>query len=987
MLPQHELDLSSHLLFSEGNLPNMSLLSDLSRSEFSSKHTSFGGEEFLNRHIGPDARSQQAMLDELGYDSLDNFIAAVVPASIRIPEGMQIPEALSESQALSRLKQFAKKNVVAKSLIGQGYYGTKTPAVILRNILENPAWYTAYTPYQPEISQGRLEALLNFQTMITDLTGMDIASASLLDEATAAAEAMTLCHRMTKNKGSKFFVDHNTFAQTIEVVKTRAEPLDIEVVVGNPNTDLREDCFGALLQNPGSDGSVTDFSEVIERAHSHNTLVAVAADILSLLILKTPGEMGADIVVGSSQRFGVPMGFGGPHAGFMATREAYKRSMPGRLVGVSIDSNGNPALRLALQTREQHIRREKATSNICTAQVLLAVIASMYAVYHGPEGLANIAKIIHAKTVAVGNSLKALGFGLKSETFFDTLTVNTGDKTAEILGKAQQNGINLRQIDSVNLGLSLDESCEITDLVAILTVFGATTDEAAIIAALNAADWSIDSDCRRQSEALTHPVFNRYHSETEMLRYLRALSDKDIALDRAMIPLGSCTMKLNATSEMIPITWPEFANVHPHAPRDQVTGYTDMITELERWLCAITGYDSISLQPNAGSQGEYAGLLAIRAYHQSRGDDQRNICLIPSSAHGTNPASAQMCGMRVVVVACDSRGNINLEDLTAKAEKHHEQLAAIMITYPSTHGVFEESVKEVCEIVHQHGGQVYIDGANLNAMVGLCQPGVFGGDVSHLNLHKTFCIPHGGGGPGVGPVAVKAHLAEFLPQHSGYQSTENGVGPVSAAQFGSASILPITWMYIQMMGSEGLTQATKVAILNANYIAKRLQSAYPVLYTGKNKLVAHECILDMRPLKEQSGVTVDDIAKRLIDFGFHAPTMSFPVAGTLMIEPTESESKEELDRFINAMLAIRAEIDEILAGNISYEHSALHMAPHTANSLLGADWTRAYSREQAAFPTESLKLNKYWPPVGRIDNVYGDKNLVCSCLPISAYQE
>lgn len=941
-------------------------------------------QDFSRRHIGPADQEQQQMLAALGYTNMAEFIAQVVPANIRQQASSELPAPLSETAALEKIKALAAKNQVCRSFIGQGYYGTHTPGVIQRNILENPAWYTAYTPYQPEISQGRLEALLNFQTMITELTGMDIASASLLDEATAAAEAMTLCQRMGKNKGSVFFVDEHCLPQTIDVVQTRAAPLGIEICIGNPETDITDACFGVLLQYPGVDGEVRDFSALIEQAHQHKTLVAVAADLLSLLLLKSPGELGADITVGTSQRFGVPMGFGGPHAGFMATRENYKRSLPGRLVGVSKDADGNQALRLALQTREQHIRREKATSNICTAQVLLAVMASMYAVYHGPQGLRAIATRVHATASALANELKALNIDVVNQQFFDTITLATGEQTQALHQAANQTGINLRHIDANHLGISVDETTTAQDLHALLALFGSQQSSAED--AITNADWAITEPMRRQGPALQHPIFNRYHSETEMLRYIRSLADKDIALDRAMIPLGSCTMKLNATSEMIPITWPEFANIHPHAPAQQTQGYVELITQLEQQLCEITGYAAISLQPNAGSQGEYAGLLAIRAYHRSRNESHRNICLIPSSAHGTNPASAQMCGMKVVVVACDNNGNINVDDLRAKAETHSVNLAAIMITYPSTHGVFEESVTEVCDIVHQHGGQVYIDGANLNAMVGLCQPGQFGGDVSHLNLHKTFCIPHGGGGPGVGPVAVGAHLAEFLPNHASHSDDDQGVGPVSAAQFGSASILPITWMYIQMMGAEGLLRATETAILNANYIAHKLKAAFPVLYSGENGLVAHECILDLRPLKDLTGVTVDDIAKRLIDFGFHAPTMSFPVAGTLMIEPTESEPLHELDRFIDALLTIREEIKDVELGNTEYENSPLHHAPHTAQRLLSDDWSQSYSREQAAYPTAELKLNKYWPPVGRVDNVYGDKNLVCACVPISEYE-
>lgn len=945
--------------------------------------------EFIRRHIGPSESDQQAMLQSLGYNTMVDFISAVVPDNIRSENALALGEATTEQQALTELREIANQNQVLKNYIGQGYYNCITPNVILRNVLENPAWYTAYTPYQPEISQGRLEALLNFQTMIIDLTGMDLASASLLDEATAAAEAMTLCQRMSKSKGKVFFVDQHCLPQTIEVVETRAEPMGFEVVVGDPTNIGDHDCFGVLLQYPGVDGAIRDFSAVVEAAHQQKALVVMAADILSLVLLKSPAELGADVAIGCTQRFGVPLGFGGPHAAYMATRDSFKRSLPGRLVGISLDSRGQPAYRLALQTREQHIRREKATSNICTAQVLLAVMASMYAVYHGSDGLKRIAERVHCLTAILATGLEQLGYKPANDSFFDTLTITTGDNTAAIHQLAVEQGINLRAVDGSHVGISLDETTDSSDIEALWSLF--ETNSCNSRSSLTVADiesatsTGIPGNFLRTDEVLSHSVFNLYHSETEMLRYLRKLSDKDIALDRAMIPLGSCTMKLNATAEMLPVTWPEFSNIHPFAPKAQTVGYVEMIEQVESMLCAATGYDSVSLQPNAGSQGEYAGLLAIRAYHESRGDSHRNICLIPSSAHGTNPASAQMCGMRVVVTGCDDQGNVDLADLRAKAEQHSANLAAIMVTYPSTHGVFEEGITEVCDIIHQHGGQVYIDGANLNAMVGLCQPGKFGGDVSHLNLHKTFCIPHGGGGPGVGPVAVREHLAPYLPGHHDLEA-DAVVGAVSAAPWGSASILPITWMYIKMMGAEGLKQATEVAILNANYMAERLKGAYPILYTGANDRVAHECIVDLRGIKDDSGVTVDDVAKRLIDFGFHAPTMSFPVPGTLMIEPTESESKEELDRFCDAMLQIREEIAAVERGDYPLEDNPLCHAPHTADVVVADDWNRSYSRELAAYPLSSLRQTKYWSPVGRIDNVYGDRNLVCACIPMSEYE-
>jgi len=941
--------------------------------------------EFIARHIGPRDADTAAMLELLGYDSVDALTGAVIPESIKGTSILGEQPGLSEADALAKIKAIAAKNLQFKNFIGQGYYGTHTPSPILRNLLENPAWYTAYTPYQPEISQGRLESLLNFQTLVSDLTGMQIANASLLDEATAAAEAMTFCKRLSKNKAANtFFVSQHCHPQTLDVLRTRAEPLGIDIEVGDEAaiTDASA-YFGALLQYPASNGDIFDYRALVERFHAANALVAVAADLLALTMLTPPGEFGADVALGSAQRFGVPLGFGGPHAAYFATRDAFKRDMPGRLVGMSVDRFGKPALRLAMQTREQHIRREKATSNICTAQVLLANIASMYAVYHGPKGLTEIAQRVHSFTAILALGLTKLGHSVEQQHFFDTLSIKTGAKTAELHSKARAAGINLREIDAERLGLSLDETTDQAAVEALLNLFAA--DQAAPAVSDLAAQVAsrLPQGLLRQSAILQHEVFNRYHSETELMRYLRKLADKDLALDRSMIPLGSCTMKLNAASEMIPVTWPEFGNLHPFAPVEQAAGYTQLTTELEAMLCAATGYDAVSLQPNAGSQGEYAGLLAIRAYHLSRGDDQRDICLIPQSAHGTNPATASMAGMRVVVTACDARGNVDIADLKAKAEEHKDRLAAIMITYPSTHGVFEEGIREICQIIHDNGGQVYIDGANMNAMVGLCAPGQFGGDVSHLNLHKTFCIPHGGGGPGVGPIGVKSHLAPFLPGHAHMARKE---GAVSAAPFGSASILPITWMYITMMGGNGLKRTSQMAILNANYIARRLEEHYPVLYSGEGGLVAHECILDIRPLKDSSGISVDDVAKRLIDFGFHAPTMSFPVAGTLMIEPTESESKEELDRFCDAMIAIREEIRAVEQGRLDKDDNPLKNAPHTALELVG-EWHHAYSREQAVYPLATLIEAKYWPPVGRVDNVYGDRNLVCACPSIEAYQD
>lgn len=945
---------------------------------------------FIARHIGPSEAEQAAMLKTLGYATRTALIDAIVPANIRRHDVLplaQFTEAKSEQEALATLKSLASKNKVLKSLIGQGYYNTHTPGVILRNIFENPAWYTAYTPYQPEISQGRLEAIINFQQVITDMTGMDIANASMLDEGTAAAEAMTLIQRVGKSNSNVFYVAHDVLPQTREIIETRAKPLGIEIRTFTANEALENDCFGVLLQYPSVDGAIRDCREFAAAVHAKGAMVIAAADLLALTLITPPGEWGADVVVGNSQRFGVPLGFGGPHAGYMGTRDAFKRSMPGRLVGVTIDAQGNQAYRLALQTREQHIRREKATSNICTAQVLLAVIASMYAVYHGPAGLRQIAQRVHRFTGVLASGLQQVGLTIANATYFDTLTINVSDADA-VHQAAQAAGYNLRQISATQVGISLDETTTRADIDALWGIFANgkvildfDATEAAVSDALPAA-------LIRTSTYLTHPTFNRYHAEHEMLRYLRSLADKDLALDRTMIPLGSCTMKLNATSEMIPVTWPEFSNIHPFAPDDQTIGYREMIDQLEAMLCAATGYDAVSLQPNAGSQGEYAGLLVIQAYHASRGEAHRNICLIPSSAHGTNPASASMVGMEVVVVACDDNGNVDLVDLKAKAEKHSANLAAAMVTYPSTHGVFEEGIQQLCDIVHTHGGQVYVDGANMNALVGVAAPGKFGGDVSHLNLHKTFCIPHGGGGPGVGPVAVGAHLAKFLPNQksTGYVRGADGISAVSAAPFGSASILPISWMYIAMMGSEGLKAATETAILAANYIAKRLAPHYPVLYSGHDGLIAHECILDLRPLTDATGISNEDVAKRLIDFGFHAPTMSFPVPGTLMIEPTESESQAELDRFIDAMITIREEIAKVASGEYDAKDNPLKNAPHTAQVLVANDWTHAYGREVAAFPVASLRKQKYWPPVGRADNVYGDRNLFCSCVPVSDYE-
>jgi glycine dehydrogenase len=942
-----------------------------------------GPDSFVIRHVGPDAAEQAEMLAALGQPSLEALIEAAVPKVIRTDDPLDLPAARTEAAALADLRTVAGRNEVMVSMIGQGYHDTITPPVVLRNLLENPGWYTAYTPYQPEISQGRLEALLNFQTMVSDLTGMELTNASMLDEGTAAAEAMTLCRRATDAASMTFFVDADCHPQTIDVVATRAEPLGISVKVGDPLADLEApDCFGVLLQYPGSSGAVRDLAAAVERVHAAGGLAVVAADLLALAVLVPPGEWGADVVVGSAQRFGVPMGFGGPHAGYLATTEVHKRTLPGRLVGVSVDDEGRRGLRLALQTREQHIRREKATSNICTAQVLLANIAGFYAAWHGPEGLRAIAERVHDHANTLVTGLRAGGVEVVTEAWFDTVTVRVPGRADEVVTAAASQGVNLRRVDGDHVGVACDEVTEAAHLDAVWAAFGVDGSGASAEPLAG-----IPAGLRRTSPYLEHPVFHAHRSETEMLRYLRELCDRDLALDRTMIPLGSCTMKLNATSEMIPVTWPELARMHPFAPRAQTSGYQEIIADLERWLADITGYDAVSLQPNAGSQGEYAGLLAIRAYHRSRGDLDRDVCLIPSSAHGTNPASAAMVGMRVVVVPCDDQGNIDLDQLRAKLDEHGPRVAALMVTYPSTHGVFEDTIVEVCDLIHAVGGQVYLDGANLNALVGVARPGQFGSDVSHLNLHKTFCIPHGGGGPGVGPIGVRAHLAPFLPTSAVVPDAgpPEGPGAVSAAPWGSAGILPISWMYIALMGPDGLRHATEVAILNANYVAHRLAPHYPVLYTGADGLVAHECILDLRPLKDSSGVSVDDVAKRLMDYGFHAPTMSFPVAGTLMVEPTESESKAELDRFCDAMIAIREEIDRVAAGEWPATDNPLVRAPHTAEDVVADGWDRAYPREVAAYPLPELRRRKYWPPVGRIDASHGDRNLVCACPPVDAY--
>ncbi len=949
---------------------------------------------FIGRHIGPSADEAAAMLAELGVDSLAALIDETVPGSIRVKQPIALDTPKTEAQVLAELKVIAGQNQIKRSLIGMGYHDTLTPNVILRNVLENPGWYTAYTPYQPEVSQGRLEAILNYQQMVLDLTGLDLANASLLDEATAAAEAMTLCKRMSKAKRANvFLVDEELHPQTISVIQTRAEPLGYEVIVGDVETLLdQHEVFGAVVQYPGTSGVVRDFSALIEKAHAQKALVCAAADLLSLVLLKSPGEMGADVVFGSAQRFGVPMGYGGPHAAFFATRDEYKRSVPGRIIGVSVDTRGKPALRMAMQTREQHIRREKATSNICTAQVLLANMAAFYAIYHGPEGLKTIAGRIHRLTDLLAAGLQQKGLKLVHDCWFDILCIDAGSQRDALYESAQAAGFNLRKLGDDRLCISLDERTDRNEIEALWTaLLGA--DHGLNIGALDAelvsnGSDSIPAGLERTSAFLTHPIFNEYHSETEMLRYLKRLENKDLSLAHSMIALGSCTMKLNATAEMIPVTWPEFGALHPFVPVEQAQGYKTLIDSLETMLKAVTGFDAICMQPNSGAQGEYAGLLAIRNYHQSQGQGHRNICLIPTSAHGTNPASAALADMKVVLVNCDDQGNVDINDLRSKAETHAEDLSCLMITYPSTHGVYEEGVRDICDIIHANGGQVYMDGANLNAQVAITRPADIGADVSHMNLHKTFCIPHGGGGPGMGPIGVKAHLAPFVANHPvvGIDGPNPENGAVSAAPWGSASILPISWVYIALMGGEGLRQATEYAILNANYLAKKLGAHYPVLYSGRNDRVAHECIIDLRPLKERSGISEEDVAKRLMDFGFHAPTMSFPVPGTLMIEPTESESKAELDRFIEAMVKIREEIALVEAGELDAENNPLKNAPHTQADIIDPDWNRPYSREQAAFPASWLKESKLWPTVNRIDNVYGDRNLFCSCIPVSDYQ-
>ena len=940
-----------------------------------------GIDAFQQRHIGTSTAQQEEMATSAGFDSVAQLIDTAVPDNIKLPQALNLPDPLTEREALLKLRAYADQNKVLRSCIGMGYYDTTTPPVLLRNVFENPGWYTAYTPYQPEISQGRLETLLTFQQVIIDLTGMPLANASLLDEATAAAEAMTLMQRMNrKSKSTNFVVASDCHPQTLSLIQTRAEPLGIEVHIVDPEAiETVTDAFGVLVQYPGSYGEVRDLTETISCCHQNNVLVGVASDLLALTVLKSPGSMGADVVLGSSQRFGVPMGYGGPHAAFFATRDEFKRSMPGRVIGVSVDSTGRQALRMAMQTREQHIRREKATSNICTAQALLAIMAGLFAMYHGPQGLRGIGERVHGLTSDLAASLKAGGYTLINETWFDTVCVAV-DNAADVINEAESLGFNFRKIDENHIGVSLDETTTPDELVQICTVFGVDRDSGTT---------GVPESVARAVDYLSHPLFHDYRTETEMLRYLKRLENKDISLTRAMIPLGSCTMKLNAAAEMIPVSWPEFARIHPFAPSHQVTGYHAMLQELSHWLTECTGYDAMSLQPNSGAQGEYAGLMAIRRYHRARGDAHRNVCLIPTSAHGTNPASAVMAGMKVVLVACDENGNVDMDDLTAKAEAHSSELAAIMVTYPSTHGVFETSIVALCELIHRHGGQVYVDGANLNALIGLAGPGKFGADVSHLNLHKTFCIPHGGGGPGMGPIGVGQHLAPYLPSSEvlpqvGLDAKNN---VISATPFGSASILPISWMYIAMMGGSGVTDSSRAAIVHANYIAGRLKTAFDVLYTGRQGTVAHECIIDIRPLKERSGITEEDVAKRLIDYGFHAPTMSFPVAGTLMIEPTESESLTEIDRFCDAMLSIRSEIQAVMEGQFDPNNNPLKNAPHTLDEVTASEWDRPYSREQAVWPVASLRADKYWAPVNRVDNVFGDRNLICSCPSIETYLE
>jgi glycine dehydrogenase len=941
--------------------------------------------DFLRRHIGPSSIDMAEMLDTVGAASMDDLIDRAVPPQIRVERDHDLPGPMAEHEAVARLRMLADRNERFTSLIGMGYTGTILPAVIQRNVLENAGWYTAYTPYQPEISQGRLEALLNFQTMVSDLTGMDLSNSSLLDEGTAAAEAMAMFKRVNRRSGPIFLVDEEAHPQTIEVMKTRAQPLGLEIVIGDPHGDLPDGVFGVLIQYPGTHGTVGDHAAAVERIHESGALVVFAVDLLAMTLITPPGEFGADAVVGSSQRFGVPMMFGGPHAAFMATRDEYKRQLPGRMVGVSKDADGRIALRLALQTREQHIRREKATSNICTAQVLLAVMAGLYGTYHGPDGLVRIATRIHRLANALAEGLQSAGVTVRNESWFDTITVEVAD-AEETLVRARHRRINLRPVDATTVGVTFDETITAAYVDTLFEIFDVN---AAADVLVEEAPSGIPGALERTTEFMDHEVFHAYRSETEMMRYLRRLQDRDIALDRSMISLGSCTMKLNAAAEMAAVTWPEFSEIHPFVPLDQVTGYLELIADMERWLADLTGYEAVSVQPNSGAQGEFTGLLAIRAYHESRGEGHRDVCLIPASAHGTNPASASMAGMRVIVVKTSGDGSIDVDDLRAKAAEHAEAIAAIMVTYPSTHGVFEESIVDVCDVVHEHGGQVYLDGANLNAMVGIAEPGAFGGDVSHLNLHKTFAIPHGGGGPGIGPVAVKAHLAPFLPGHPlvpDMPGHEDGIGAVASAPWGSAGVLAISWAYIAMMGASGLRSATEMAILNANYVASRLAPFYPVLYTGNDGFVAHECIIDIRDIQHDTGVTNEDVAKRLIDYGFHAPTMSFPVAGTLMVEPTESESKFELDRFCDAMIAIKGEIDAVAAGTVAVEESVLRRAPHPAEDLLVDEWDRPYEREIAAYPVDALRRNKYWVPVSRIDNAFGDRHVICACPPMEAYE-
>jgi len=942
--------------------------------------------DFIKRHIGPSEADQQKMLDELGFDNLDDLISKTVPEKILLKEDLGIGEPNSEYEALRKLKAISKQNRIYSNFIGMGYYGTFTPYVILRNILENPGWYTSYTPYQPEVAQGRLEMLLNFQQMIIDFTGLDIANASLLDEGTAAAEAVGLSYRICKNDSNIVFVSKDCHPQTIDVIKTRAEPLGLTVVIGDEATDIKEDIVCGILQYPGTLGDIKDPSEAISKIHKNNGKAVLVCDLLALAKLKTPAELGADIAVGSSQRFGIPMGYGGPHAGFFATKDEFKRSMPGRIIGVSVDRHGNKAYRLSLQTREQHIRRDKATSNICTAQALLAIVSAAYAIYHGPDGLKKIAENTSQLAKNFADKIKQSGYELYSDHFFDTVTIKTLDKTDSIFRNALRQNVNIRKVNSEMLSVAFDERKNVYRANQLLKIFNCSE---AIKENLNENLNNLPKNLLRTSEYLTHPVFNSYHSETDMLRYLKKLEDADIALNRSMIALGSCTMKLNAVAEMIPVTWREFSEPHPFAPVEQMEGYRTLFTDLKNWLRSITGFSGVSLQPNAGAQGEFAGLMVIKKYHEKNGDKNRNVCLIPSSAHGTNPASAQMVGMKVVVIKCDEHGNVDIEDLKEKAKTHSENLAALMVTYPSTHGVFEEKISEICELIHENGGQVYMDGANLNALVGIAKPGKFGPDVCHINLHKTFCIPHGGGGPGMGPIACKRHLEVYLPNHSVIKDCGpvTGMGAVSAAPWGSSSILSISWMYIKMMGSEGLKKASQVAILNANYVAHKLKDTFPILYKGKNGNVAHECIIDIRKIKSEIGITEEDIAKRLIDFGFHAPTMSWPVAGTMMIEPTESEGLQEIDRFCNTLKKIKEEIDKVKSGEYDKIDNPIKNSPHTHVELIANDWKHKYEREEAAYPSEFLKQIKYWPPVARVDNVYGDKNLVCSCPSIDEYKD